>query len=92
MTGIVRKNKKNNGKEVLDTNAILRNFSNQKNTDSIDKTNIKEDHLIIKNLCLNKRGNSVYVKPTQVFAIKIFRKCLTLNVSQNVMMNINIRT
>ena len=91
-SGIVQKDKNNNNKEVLDTNAILRRFRNQKNIDYIDNTNIKEDHLGIKNLRLNKRGNSIYVKPTQVFAIKILRKCLTLTVSKKVMMNINIRT
>ena len=90
-SGIVQNDKNNNNKEVLDTNAILRRFRNQNNIDYIDNTNIKEDHLGIKNLRLNKRGNSVYVKPTQVFAIKTLRKCLTLTASQKVMMNINIR-
>ena len=33
---IVRKDKKNKDKEVLDTNARLRNFCNQKNIDKID--------------------------------------------------------
>ena len=33
---IVRKDKKNKDKEVLDTNAGLRNFCNQKNIDKID--------------------------------------------------------
>ena len=33
---IVRKDKKNKDKEVLDTNAELRNFCNQKNIDKID--------------------------------------------------------
>ena len=90
-SGIVQNDKNNNNKEVLDTNAILRRFRNQNNIDYIDNTNIKEDHLGIKNLRLNKRGNSVYVKPTQVFAIKTLRKFLTLTASQKVMMNINIR-
>ena len=68
---IVRKDKKNIDKEVVDTNAGLRNFCNQKNIDYIDNTNIKEDHLGNKKLHLNKRGNfSVCTKLTQVFTIK----------------------
>ena len=57
---IVRKDKKNIDKGVLDTNARLRNFCNQKNIDYIDNTNIKEDHLGNKKLHLNKRGNSAF--------------------------------
>ena len=57
---IVRKDKKNIDKEVLDTNARQRNLCNQKNIDYIDSTNIKEDHLTIKKLHLNKRSNSVF--------------------------------
>ena len=34
----------------------------QKNTDYIDDSNIKEDHLGIKKIHLNKRGNSVFAK------------------------------
>ena len=56
----VRKDKKNVVKEVLGTNAKLRNFCNQKNINYIDNTNIREDHLGIKKLHLNKRGNSVF--------------------------------
>ena len=59
---IVRKDKKNIDKEVVDTNAGLRNFCNQKNIDYIDNTNIKEDHLGNKKLHLNKRGNSVFAQ------------------------------
>ena len=53
---IFRKDKKNIDKEVLDTNAGLRDFCNRKNIDYIDNTNIKGDHLCIKKLHLNKRG------------------------------------
>ena len=57
---IVRKDKNNIDKEVPQTNARLRNICNQKNIDYIDNTNIKEDHLVIKKLHLNKRDNLVF--------------------------------
>ena len=56
----VRKDKKDVVKEVLGTYVKLRNFCNQKNINYIDNTNIKENHLGIKKLHLNKRGNSVF--------------------------------
>ena len=59
---IVLKDKKNIDKEVLDTNARLKNFCNQKNIDYIDYINFKEDHLGIKKLRLDKRGNSVFAQ------------------------------
>ena len=59
---IVLKDKKNIDKEVLDTNARLKNFCNQKNIDYIDYINFKEDHLGIKKLHLDKRGNSVFAQ------------------------------
>ena len=59
---IVQTEKTNIDKGVLDTNAMLRNFCNQKNMDYIDNTNIKEDHLGIKTLHLNKRDNLVFTQ------------------------------
>ena len=59
---IVRKDKNNIGREVLDENARLRNFCNEKNIDYIDNNSIKEVHLGNKKLHLNKRGNSVFAQ------------------------------
>ena len=49
-------------KEVLDTNARLRNFCNEKNIDCNDNTNIKEDHLGIKKHHLNKSSKLVFAQ------------------------------
>ena len=58
----VRKDKQNINKEVLDTNARLRNFCNQKSIDHINNTNIKENHMSIKKLHINKRDNLVFAQ------------------------------
>ena len=51
---IVWKDKKDTHKDVIDTNARLKNFFGQKSIDYSDTTNIKEDHLGVKKLHLNK--------------------------------------
>ena len=56
---ITRKDRKNIDKKVLDVNSHLKNYCSQKNIDFIDNNNIKEEHLGVKKLHLNKRGNSV---------------------------------
>ena len=55
---VTRKDRKNIDKKVLEVNSHLKNYCSQKNIDFIDN-NIKEEHLGVKKLHLNKRGNSV---------------------------------
>ena len=43
-------------------NARRRNFCRQKNIDFIDKENINESNLEIKELHLNRKGNSTLAK------------------------------
>ena len=59
---IVRKNKKNLGKLRTDTNARLKNYCAQKKLSLINHDNIKESHLGIKKLHLNRKGNSLFAK------------------------------
>ena len=59
---IYGKDRGNTGKQCIDINAILKNFCNQKNILLIDNGNIKEEHLGVKKLHLNRRGNSLFVK------------------------------
>ena len=59
---IVRKDKKNLEKTRADTNSRLKNFCRQKEINLISNDNIKEDHLGIKKLHLNRKGNSVFAK------------------------------
>ena len=54
-----RKDKKYKSKTVQDTNSRLKISSNQKNIDFIQNSNIMEEHLGIKKLDLNKKGNSL---------------------------------
>ena len=54
----IRKDKKGIDKNVFETNARLKNHSSQKKLEYIKNTNIKEEHLGVKKLHLNKRGNS----------------------------------
>ena len=56
---VIRKDRKNIDKKVLEVNSHLKNYCSQKNIDFIDNNNIKEEHLGMKKLHLNKRGNSV---------------------------------
>ena len=55
----IRKDKKDIDKNVVETNARLKNYCSQKKLDYIENTNIKEEHLGVKKLHLNKRGNSL---------------------------------
>ena len=59
---IYRKDRRNTDKQRIDTNARLKNFCNQKNIPLIDNGNIKEEHLGVKKLHLNRRGNSLFAK------------------------------
>ena len=59
---IVQKDKKKIHKDIIDTNARLKNFYSQKDIDYVDNTNINEDHLGVKKLHLNKKGNSMFAR------------------------------
>ena len=56
------KDRRNTDKQRIDTNARLKNFCNQKNIPLINNANIKEEHLGVKKLHLNRRGNSLFAK------------------------------
>ena len=61
----IRKDKKGIDKNVVETNARLKNYCSQKKLDYIEnrrtlkEEHIKEEHLGVKKLHLNKRGNSL---------------------------------
>ena len=59
---IYRKDRRNTDKQCVDANASFKNFCNQKNISLIDNGNIKEEHLGVKKLYLNRRGNSLLAK------------------------------
>ena len=59
---IYQKDKRNTDKQRVDTNARLKNFCNQKYIPLIDNGNIKEEHVGVKKLYLNRRGNSLFAK------------------------------
>ena len=59
---IVRKDKKNLEKLRTDTNTRLKNYCAQKKLSLINHDNIKESHLGIKKLHLNRKGNSLFAK------------------------------
>ena len=59
---IHQKDRRNTNKQRMDTNARLKNFCNQKNIPLIDNGNIKEEHLGVKKLHLNRRGNFLFAK------------------------------
>ena len=45
---VTRKDKKDISKTVQDTNSRLKSYSNQKNIDFIQNSNVMEEHLVIK--------------------------------------------
>ena len=59
---IFRRDKRNLEKMRADINFRLKNFSNQKNINLILNDTIKEEHLGIEKLHLNRKGNSVFAK------------------------------
>ena len=59
---IVRKDKRNLEKARADTNSRLKNFCRQKNINLIPNDNIKEEHLGVKKIHLNRKGNSIFAK------------------------------
>ena len=59
---VYRKDKRNIDKQRIDTNSRFRNFCSQKNISLIDDSNIREEHLGVKKLHLNRRGNSLFAK------------------------------
>ena len=59
---IFRRDKRNLEKMRADINSRLKNFSNQKNINLILNDNIKEEHLGIEKLHLNRKGNSAFAK------------------------------
>ena len=58
----LRKDKKNIEKIRADTNSRLKNFCKQKNIKLILNDNLKEEHLGIKKLHLNRKGNTVFAR------------------------------
>ena len=58
----IKGDKRNLEKMRADTNSRLKNFCNQKNIHLILKDNIKEEHLGIKKLHLNRKNNSIFAK------------------------------
>ena len=56
---VTRKDEKDISKTVQNTNSRLKNYCSQKNIDFIQNSNIMEEHLGIKKLHLNKKGNSL---------------------------------
>ena len=59
---VFRKDKKNIEKMRADTNSRLKNFCKQKNIKLILNDNLKEEHLGIKKLHLNRKGNTVFAR------------------------------
>ena len=59
---IYRRDRRNTDDQRIDTNAGLKNFFNLENIPLIDNGNINEEHLGVKKLHLNRRGNSVFAK------------------------------
>ena len=59
---ILEKIKQNLEKTRADANCWLKNFYNQKNINLILNGNIKNEHLGIKKLHLNSKGNSVFTR------------------------------
>ena len=59
---IVRKDQRNLEKKRSDTNGRLKNFCSQKNIGLLNNDNLKETHLGIKKLHLNRKGNTVFAK------------------------------
>ena len=58
---VIWKDQKNIDRMVFDINSHLKNYCRQKNSDSIGNNKIKEDHLDLKKLHLNKESNSAVV-------------------------------
>ena len=67
------KDRQNIDKKVLEVNSHLKNYCRQKNIDFIDNNNIKEEHLGVKKLHLNKRGNSVLASNILKYLRSTFR-------------------
>ena len=59
---IYQKDRRNIDKQRTDSNARLKNFCNHKNIPLIDNGNINEEHLGVKKMHLNRRGNSLFAK------------------------------
>ena len=59
---IFRKDRTNLEKTRADTNSRLKHFCRQKNINLISNDNIKEEHLGIKKLHLNRKGNGIFSK------------------------------
>ena len=59
---IYRKDRRNTDKQRVDIDARLKNLFYQKNIPLIDNGNIKEEHVGVKTLHLNRRDNSLFAK------------------------------
>ena len=59
---IFRKDRRVIEKQRIDVNTRLKNFCKQKNLSFIDNNNLKEEHLGLKKLHLNRIGNSIFAK------------------------------
>ena len=79
---VVRKDRKGIAKKVQETKARLKYYTSQKGNDYIENTNIKEIHLGVRKLHLNKKGNSVFAKNLLNYLNKAFGDdCNCLRVS-----------
>ena len=85
---VTRKDKKDISKTVQDTNSPLKNYCSLNNIDFIQNSNIMEEHLGIKKLHLDKKGNSLlannflkYLRST--FSDNTDSNCLNVNVNVN---------
>ena len=59
---IFRKDRRDIEKQRSDVNTRLKNFCKQKNLSFIDNSNLKEEHLGLKKLHLNRIDNSIFAK------------------------------
>ena len=59
---IFRKYRRDIEKRRIDVNTRLKNFCKQKNLSFIDNSNLKDEHLGLKKLHLNRIGNSIFAK------------------------------
>ena len=58
----MRKDKVNLESGCKDRNSIMKNFCQQKGIGCIDNSNITENHLGVKKLHLNSKGNTGFAK------------------------------
>ena len=67
----IRKDKKGIDKNVLETNARLKNYCSQKKLDCIENTNIKEEYSGVKKLLKEKAIRKIIIKKKIVMIAKM---------------------